>query len=67
MLWKGKILKQLHPSSASFYAEGTEWQAFGNVLRFFNQKEEQLTVRKHSWFAWAFEMHLLTKKNRYIG
>jgi len=24
MLWKSKILKQLHSSDASFYAEGTE-------------------------------------------
>lgn len=36
-------LKLLHPS-VILYAEVTEWQTFGNVLRFFSQKEEQLTL-----------------------
>lgn len=33
----------------------------------FNQKEEYLTLRKHIWFAWAFEIYLLKKKIRDIG
>lgn len=32
VLWKGRILKQLHIASASRCAEGTEQQASGTVL-----------------------------------